>query len=281
MEYKMSKKELTPEEKKALLLKKKKAALLKKKEEESTSQSSKTEDDGENLKLLTDKERLALGKELKENALATFAKFDFYKDGYKKTLGIIAFTALTCFVSLYALIYAQFIYAPQSAYLVTNSKGQVLEPTSLALPLYRDVEIIDFATQAYRDINSYNYVSLKNNYFPNLLKHYTEKSLTSYQAAFTKTAEMAYVTEHRFIVESVIFKGATIDLEASKKWTKKARGVKMWEVVLHSVKIYQNEKSYVRKQYETRIRVSRVSSSKNENRIAIHSFVDKEINKKK
>lgn len=278
----MNKKEMTDEEKKALLLKKKKALLLKKKKEEKEKQSQEDESDtSEKLQLLTDKERIALGRELKENALATFAKFDFYKDGYKKTLGIIAFTLLTCVISFYSLIYAQFIYSPQSAYLVTNSNGQILEPTSLALPLYRDAEIIDFATEAYRDINSYNYVSLKNNYFPDLLKHYTETSLKRYQDTFSKTAEMAYVTEHRFIVESVIFKGATIDKEASKVWTQKAGGIKMWEVVLHSVKVYQNESSYVRKQYETRVRIARVPSSKNENRIAIHSFVDKEINKKK
>lgn len=269
----MSKKELTREEKKALLIKKKKAELLrKKKQEESDSQGeSKSEND-----LLTAEEKKALAKELKENALATFAKFDFYKDGYKKTLGIIAFMFLTATVSLYALVYAQFIYSPQNAYLVTNSKGQVLEPTSLKTPLYSDVEVIDFATQAYRDINSYNYVSLKKNYFPKLLPYFTEKTLAKYKETFDKTAEKAYVTEHKFIVESVIFTGATIDQAASEKWSQRANA-KMWEVVLTSVKLYQNEGSYVRKKYETRIRVARVPSSKNEKRIAVHSFVDKEI----
>lgn len=275
----MTKREYTQEEKKAILLKRKKAALQKQKE--SAGEDSVDVNKKEVSPLLDEKERLALAKELKENSLATFAKFDFYKDGYRKTLGIVIFTFLTTIISLYALIYAQFIYSPQNSYIVTNSSGQVLEPTSVKNALYKDVEVIDFATQAYRDINSYNYVSLKNNYFPNLLKHFTEKSLETYKETFNKTAERAYVTEHRFIVESVIFKGASIDVEESAKWTKKAGGAKMWEVVLHSVKIYQNEGSYVRKQYETRIRIIRVPSSKNENRIAIHSFVDKEINTSK
>lgn len=283
----MSSNELKKEESKELLLKKRKAAMIKKKREslkregleKSRTPDSLTEEDRvQKLKLITEEDRLSIAKDLKINAVASFARYDFYKDGYKKTLGILLFSILTLMISSYSLIYATVIYQPKNAYIPVNPQGQVLEPYSLDEAIYTEKEIIDFASESYRAISSYNYVNLKTGYINSLRGFYTDSYLAKYKNIFLSSDESKFVLKNFFIVESVQLRGARIDDKKTEILTKQAKR-KGWVVKLNTVKVYQNQKKYVRKYYETYVKIVRVRNDRNHRGIAVHSFV--EIDKEK
>lgn len=278
----MDNKEQKLKEKKALLLKKKKLEKLREKKaleaskKQKTQTKIKTEDDRiKSLSITNEEERLQIAKELKTNAIASFARYDFYKDGYKKTLGILIFTFLTVLVSSYALFYSSFLYKPTNAYLPVDPKGYVFEPSSLRKAIHSEAEIIDFASEAYRKISNYNYVNLQTGYISGLRDFYTDGTLAKYKSKFLSGNEVLYVKENFFIVESVIFKGARIDEEESRELSKKA-GVRAWVVKLTATKIYQAEKKYVRKDVDVYMKIMRVSNEKNYKGIAVQSFVEEE-----
>ena len=227
------------------------------------------------MSITNEEERLQIAKELKTNAIASFARYDFYKDGYKKTLGILIFTLLTVLVSSYALFYSSFLYKPTNAYLPVDPKGYVFEPSSLKKAIHSDSEIIDFASEAYRKISNYNYVNLQTGYISGLREFYTDNTLAKYKSKFLSGNEVLYVKENFFIVESVIFKGARIDEEESRILSKKA-GVRAWVVKLNATKIYQAEKKYVRKDVNVYMKIMRVSNERNYKGIAVQSFVEEE-----
>lgn len=265
------KKKLTKEE--ALILRKKRAIAKKRKEQKALKE--KEAGNSSKKEFLNDKERVLMATKLKENALATFAQFDFYKDGYKKTMGILIFNIIAFLIALSALTYSVFIYKAPPSFIGVNSKKQLLIDTPLSSPIYEDAEIINFATEAYRDITAYNYVNLKSNYFSGLKGHFTEKTLLKYKDAFLSTKEMTFVQENAFIVESTILKSVKIDQKASDKLSSDI-GKRIWVVKMNSIKIYQNQKQYVRKNYSTTMKIMRVKNVLNEKGIAVQSFVDKE-----
>lgn len=278
----MSKKPLTNEEKKILLEKKKRIELLKKKKEQEAKKASmekslfyKNED------LLTDKERIDLAKDLKNNAIGVFARFNFYKDGYKKTLGILIFTLLTMIFTTCSLFYALFVFKAPNGYIPVDSYLRIESQRSLLDPIYTDEEIINYASQAYRKINEYNYVNIDKSYISDISPYFSEKTLASYKEQFFGTNEFKYIKENSFIVQSVILKGAKINVEETKRIQDKSPNMKFWVVDLRTAKIYQNEKFYIKKDYLSRVRIARVNQSVNEKGIIIQSIIDIEEKEEK
>lgn len=263
MEKKLTKEEMLAKKKKQALLRKKKAA------KEAKESEKKKE-------FLSDDERKELASNLRKNALATFAQFDFYKDGYKKTMGILIFNVLAFVVAISAFIYSAVIYKAPPSFLGVNSNKQLLISYPLTNPVYSDAEIVNFATEAYRDITAYNYVNLRSNYFSGLKNYFTEKTLKKYKEVFLGTDEMTFIQKNAFIVESTILKNAIVDLKESQALSQKV-GKKVWVVKMKSIKIYQNNKTYVRKNYITTMKIMRVENEQNEKGIAIQSFVDVEV----
>lgn len=257
--------------KEEILKKKKRQALLKKKKEEQAAAEAAA-----SKEFLSDEERLSLASDLKKNALATFAQFDFYKDGYKKSLGILIFNMLSVLIAFSAFIYSAFIYKAPPSFIGVNSNRQLMIEYPLTEPVFSDAEIVNFAATAYRDINNYNYVNLRSNYFSGLKSYYTEDSLNKYKESFLNTKEMVFIQENSYIVESTILRGVKIDKKESDLLSSQI-GKKIWVVKMKSIKTYQNKDEYIRKNYETTMKVMRVEHTKNERGIAIQSFVDKEI----
>lgn len=261
------KKELSKKE--LLALKKKRAALKKKKELEEQKKKSL----GKNL--ITDEERIQISKDLKANAIATFAQFNFYKDGYKKSLGILTFTSLTLLVSFFALIYSVFIYQAPPSFIPVDGSKKIMINYDLKEAVYSDKEIIDYASEVYRKVSAYNYVTLRNGaYFSDIYGYFTSGSFKNYKEAFLASTESTYVQKNSFIVSSTQLNGARINKKESDELSQKV-GKKLWVVDLNLVKFYQNDKNYIARQYKTKVKIMRVPNTSNEKGIAVQSIVDK------
>lgn len=273
----MAKREYTEKEK--AILRKKKAlrekALKEKQANENKSEELLESERIEKLKLITDEESKEISKELKNHAIASFAKYDFYKDGYKKTLGILIFLFLTFLVSCYALVYASMIYKPSNAYLPVDEMGRPFEPSRLTESIHTNSEIIDFASEAYRKMSDYNYVNLDRGYVDDLRPFFTEKSLAKYKKEFLSSNEPVYVRKNNMIVQGALLNGARFDKERTEKLKKESRRM-AWVVELNTIKIYQTGNKYYQKKFTTYIRIVRVKNELNPKGIAVHSVVEVE-----
>jgi hypothetical protein len=258
---------------KELLARKKKIAALKKRKE--AEELKKKQELGQDL--ITDEERINISKELKANAIATFAQFQFYKDGYKKSLGILTFTLLTLLVSFSALIYSVFIYQAPPSFIPVDGSKKIMIDYNLKEAVYSDKEIVDYASEVYRKVSAYNYVTLRNgSYFSDIYEYFTSNSFNSYKEAFLGSTESTYVQKNSFIVSSTQLNGARVNQQESKELSAQV-GRKMWVVDLNLVKFYQNDQNYIARQYKTKVKIMRVPNTSNEKGIAIQSIVDKLI----
>ncbi len=52
-------------------------------------------------------EKTFLNQEMKNQAIASFSRYNFYKDGYLKSLTILIFSILTLIFSIYTLYYTR------------------------------------------------------------------------------------------------------------------------------------------------------------------------------
>ncbi len=221
---------------------------------------------------------LAIKRDLIENALGIYAKYSFYKDGYLKSLGTMILILLTSMVLTSGLIYSKFYYKSENVFLPINALNQLSEPMSLSQPKLTDNEIRKFATEAYVEISNYNYVTVDNYYFSDISKLFTPKSYKEYRDNFKKSDEIKVVKKNEFVVHSIIVKEATIDEEKSKELRKQSPNY-LWVVNIKGKRVYQARKSFVYDDYETRMIITRSPTRLNEKGVAIHSIVNKKIEK--
>lgn len=262
--------------KEELLKRKKKALLKKKKEEAAKKEKSKLLE----TTMITDEERIKIATEMKANAVGSFARFSFYKDGYKKTLGILLFSILILMMTSYSLFYSLFVYKPSNIYLPVNSLDQLVEPVPLDQPLFTDNEVRKFASDAFTAVSNYNYVTVDNTYFSEISGWFTPDSFQKYKDAFKKGSEIKVVKEQFFVVNKITVKDATINNEESVLLRQKS-SVYLWVVNLKSRRIYQNRTGFTYEDYDTRIIITRSPVRVNEKGLAVHSIVNKKIDKKK
>lgn len=280
----MEDQEKLKENKKAEILKRRKAAKLKaiKKEKELADKKEKisVKDD---VVVEDEKEDIFdenMKSEARLNAVASFERFNFYKDGYKKTLGILISTIFTLMAVFYSLYYSLYVYKAPNVYLPVNAIGQLIDPVPLSEALFTDNEIRKFASEAFSDLSNYNYVTVDNTYFSDISKWFTPNSFLNYKNDFKQGSEIKVVKEHFFVVSEITVKDATINVEESELYRAESN-VYLWVVNIKSRRIYQNRTGFTYEDYDTRMIITRSPVKINEKGLAIHSVVNEKIDRNK
>jgi len=272
MSEKTQKQKLSKEE----LIKRKKIALLKKRKAEALREKKKVI----NETLITDEERIKIATEMKSNAIASFSRFSFYKDGYQKTLGILIFSILIMAMSAYSLFYSLVVYKASNVYLPVNSISQLIDPVPLNEASFNDNEIRRFSADAFVSLSNYNYVTVNSNYFTEISKWFTPSSFAKYKDQFNSGSEIKIVKENYFVVNQITVEEATIDKKAGMSLRKEA-GIYLWVINLKSRRIYQNRTGFTYEDYNSRMIVTRSPVDINEKGLAVHSIVNEKIDKNK
>lgn len=269
--------ETKPKLSKEELIKRKKIALIKKRKQMA---ADKAKEKVISETLITDEERLSMAKDMKENAIASFSRFSFYKDGYQKTLGILIFTLMIAAMSSYSLFYSLFIFKAPNVYLPVNSISQLIDPVPLSESLFTENEIRRFAADAFTGISSYNYVTVDNNYFTDISKWFTPNSFKKYKTQFNNGSEIKVVKENFFVVNQITVQEATINKKAGVSLREQS-DVYLWVVNIKSRRVYQNRTGFTYEDYKTRMIVTRSPVRINEKGLAVHSVVNQKIDKNK
>ena len=252
------------------LLKKKKRILLKKREEKKALKTNKKLVE---TKLVTDAERLKLSEDMKANAAAVFARFDFYKDGYLKSVGVLVFSIMTLAIASYSVYYSSLVFKAPNVYLPVNSISQLVDPVPLDEALFTDNEVRRFASDAFSAISNYNYVTVNSNYFTNISEWFTPNSFMEYKNQFNKSSEIKVVKENFFVVNKITVKEATINEVESLK-LRNGSSTYLWVVNLKSRRVYQNRTGFTYEDYDTRMIITRSPVRINERGLAVHSIVN-------
>lgn len=123
----------------------------------------------------------------------------FYRDSYRRLVGLLLFLAVTVILLVSEVIYL-YKHQPPPRYFATNVQGQLMELESMNKPSLSQAELLDWARRAVVSAYTFNYVQYRQQLETAKDTYFTEQGGEDYLTALDTSKILARVREAQLIV---------------------------------------------------------------------------------
>jgi len=200
-----------------------------------------------------------------ENALELVRmRNDFYRDNYRRALGILLLMVIINFTLVGVIIY-QITRVPPTKYFATSADGRITQLHPLSQPLVSASALLQWANQAAIAAYTYNFV----NYHKQLQEaseYFTPEGWRNYEVAIKSSRNLEYVIARKLVVNAVAT-GAPVILDQ-----RRIGGRYAWKVQMPVLVTYQSASTIVQQPLTITMIIVRVSMRDVPKGIAIAQF---------
>lgn len=137
----------------------------------------------------------------KDPILAVYMRYEFYRDGYRKILGmVVASVLINCVLAVG--VFSLVTNPPPPRYFATSPDGQIIPVRPLTEPVYSTADILAWATNVGITAYSYDYVNYRSD-LQALAGSFTSDGWTTFLAALEGSRMLDSVMSQKLVMTAV------------------------------------------------------------------------------
>lgn len=174
-------------------------------------------------------------------AKENIVRYEFYKDGYLKSI-VILFSSIFLLICMLGSIYfTSVVYKAPNNYIPLDEEKRIYDPIPLDRDVMSEEALKQWIVEAMEDIMSYDYVTY-GKHGAKVSKYFVEKGYQDYKAEFDNNSDLKRVIANSAIVVIPVI---TNPEPIGKPGT--LQGTKYWRYKITMVKLFYSPKSGVLK----------------------------------
>lgn len=136
---------------------------------------------------------------------ATNLRYEWYRDGFRLTLGLLVLLGLLLAVSM-ALNVFLFSYRPAPRYFIQTANGDLVGVEPLNQPSFSDERVSEWATKALLAANNWNFANYREELQEACNGYFTPSGCQEYRDALIRIGNLESVKTKRLTVKAVVTK---------------------------------------------------------------------------
>jgi intracellular multiplication protein IcmL len=190
---------------------------------------------------------------------------DFYRDNYRKVVGMLLFSVLIMTILVGGLIYL-ITNPPQPRYFATTTDGRISPLVPLDQPNISQAALLQWANTAAISAYTYNFVNYRQA-LQDAQAYFTPDGWSAFMGALNSSNNLTAVIAKKLVV-SAVATGAPVILQQGI-----LGGIYAWRVQMPMLITYQSASQFSRQSIIVTMLVTRVSTLNSPQGIGIAQFV--------
>lgn len=133
---------------------------------------------------------------------------NFYRDGYRRLLGVVTILALIAVVMVSIIAYLAYHQKKRPEYFATTQDGRILPIYPLSSPIVSQEQLLQWANQAAISVYNYSFVNYRKE-LQEASDYFTPEGWKSFEDALTRSSNLETVIKKK-LVSSAVATGAPV-----------------------------------------------------------------------